>query len=152
MAHFFDQGDRDHFFRNTYQPITQRSGTQYHGFTTSDLTAYTSSVSLYKYTPCMSKAESTRQLTGFLAYQWPNHKARDALSSMREVMWTPGWGPDILKRPVMVSLYSQPLSQLNQSRRRQRNQIRDGDPMILGSLTVLGMCMHSSIELGVLRI
>ena len=44
----------------------------------------------------MSKAESTRQLTGFLAYQLPNHKARDALSSMREVIWTPGWGPDTL--------------------------------------------------------
>ena len=45
--------DRDRFFKNTYQPITRRSGTRYHGFTTSDLTAYTSSVSLYKYTPCI---------------------------------------------------------------------------------------------------
>ena len=44
----------------------------------------------------MSKAESTRQLTDFLDDQWPNHKARDALRSMREVIWTPGWGPDTL--------------------------------------------------------
>ena len=96
MPPYFDEDDRLQFFYDTYQPIRLGYGTQYHGVTQSDLYAYTRPISWYIYKPHTNKAASTKQLTDFLANQWPNQIARDALMRMREVISTPGWGPDML--------------------------------------------------------
>ena len=44
----------------------------------------------------MSKAEATTRLTDCLVNQWPGEDARFALRRMRQMIHTPGWGPDIL--------------------------------------------------------
>lgn len=108
MPPYFDEADAHGFFFGTYQPITPYSGTRYPGFTGIELRDYTRPVPQYIYMPHLSNPISTRRLTGFLVDQWPNKKARDALMRMREVINTPGWGPDILVKilPDMDEAFS----------------------------------------------
>ena len=91
-----DDIDEDAFFSYIHMPTTSDSGTQYDGFTTADLLAYTYPV--FNLKPNTTKANSTKELTDFLTNQWPNNDVANALNRMRAVIDTPDRGPDVLIR------------------------------------------------------